>query len=88
MRGIIKDGGVSITSALLDTRPLNAASEGPFHSKTKSIDRARLKCGINRCGIYCELCEAAAGLCLFMCVYICVMCDVCLCEVMPNVQIL
>lgn len=28
MRGIIKDGGVSITPALPDTRPLNAASEG------------------------------------------------------------
>lgn len=26
--------------------------------KTKSIDSAGLKYGINRCGIYCELCEA------------------------------
>ena len=55
------------------TRPLNAASEGPFHSKTKSIDRAGLECG----SIVVAFTVSSVKLlldCVCSCVYICVMC--------------
>ncbi len=59
------------------------AAERRCQQKTKSIDRAGLKCGINRSGIYCE---AAAGLCdsvlcisvWWVCACLCVhLCDEC-----------
>lgn len=45
--------------------------------KTKSIDSAGLKCGINRCGIYCELCEAYNLLLGLVCVRVCVSMSLC-----------
>lgn len=80
MRGIIKDGGVPFHLHEAPERSIG----GAFSQQNKEYRSSRTRVWINRCGIYCELCEAAAGLCLFMCVYLC---DVCLCEVMLNVQI-